>query len=156
LAELSAVDHPAGVALVPEERMVPPPFPPKVLHTVTRPLTPHARDGEGRDRTAAIQAQDGGHIAGFVPARHQGIGAPQGLVLEMPEARAARRVMLYLTGWIFSADTSINVALSQRGDLRAEPPVLEVPDGAGGWRTAIAAMGYPAGKTKTMPVDLSS
>jgi len=66
-------------------------------------------------------------------------------------------VMLYLTGWIFYADTSINVSLSQRGDLRAEPPVLEVPDGSGGWRPAIAAtrMGYPAGKTKTMPVDLS-
>src|SRR5262249_20081177 len=35
------------------------------------------------------------------------------------------------------------------------PPVLEVPDGKGGWKVAIAAMGYPAGKTKTMPVDLS-
>jgi len=33
--------------------------------------------------------------------------------------------------------------------------VLEVPDGHGGWKTAIAAMGYPAGKTKTMPLDLS-
>ena len=34
-------------------------------------------------------------------------------------------------------------------------PVLEVPDGRGGWKIAIPAMGYPAGKTKTMPVDLS-
>ena len=31
-----------------------------------------------------------------------------------------------------------------------------MPDGAGGWRTAIPAMGYPAGKTKTMVVDLSA
>ena len=28
--------------------------------------------------------------------------------------------------------------------------------GEGGWRTAIAPMGYPAGKTKTMPIDLSA
>src|SRR5262249_51511439 len=34
-------------------------------------------------------------------------------------------------------------------------PTLEVPDGKGGWKTALPAMGYPAGKTKTMPVDLS-
>jgi hypothetical protein len=33
--------------------------------------------------------------------------------------------------------------------------LLEVPDGKGGWKAAIPAMGYPAGKTKTMPVDLS-
>src|SRR5262249_56596414 len=31
----------------------------------------------------------------------------------------------------------------------------EVPDGRGGWRVAIPSMGYPAGKTKTMPIDLS-
>ncbi|HEX4439954.1 MAG TPA: FG-GAP-like repeat-containing protein, partial [Thermoanaerobaculia bacterium] len=157
LAQLSAVDHPAGVWLVPDERMIPPPFPPKRLHTVSRPLTPRASDGEGRDRTAEIAAEDGVYLAGFAPTRYQGIVAPHELVLELPEARDARHVMLYLTGWIFYADTSINVSLSQRGDLRAEPPVLEVPDGSGGWRTGIPAprMGYPAGKTKTMPVDLS-
>src|SRR5262249_49676791 len=58
-------------------------------------------------------------------------------------------------GWIFYADTSINVSLSQRRDLAAEPPALDVPDGRGGWRTAIPALGYPAGKTKTMPIDLT-
>ena len=157
LAELQAVDHPAGVELVPEERMVPPPFPSKRLHTVARPLTPRAVDGDGRDRTSEIAAEDGVYLAGLAPTRYQGIVAPHELVLTLPEARAARRVMLYLTGWIFYADTSINVSLSQRSDLRAEPPVLEVPDGAGGWRVAIPAsrLGYPAGKTKTMPVDLS-
>jgi hypothetical protein len=157
LAELHAVDHPAGVELVPDERMVPPPFPPKRLHTVARPLTPRAVDGDGRDRTSEIAAEDGLYLAGFAPTRYQGIVAPHELVLALPEARRAERVMLYLTGWIFYADTSINVSLSQRSDLRAEPPVLEVPDGAGGWRTAIpsARMGYPAGKTKTMPIDLS-
>jgi len=157
LAQLSAVDHPAGVELVPDERMIPPPFPEKRLFTAARPLVPAATDGEGRDRTAEIAALDGVYLAGFTPTRYQGIVAPHELVLALPEARSAKRVMLYLTGWIFYADTSINVSLSQRGDLRAEPPVLEVPDGSGGWRPAIAAtrMGYPAGKTKTMPVDLS-
>jgi len=63
--------------------------------------------------------------------------------------------MLFLTGWIFYADTSINVSLAQRTDLAAQAPMLEIPDGKNGWKTAIPSMGYPAGKTKTMPVDLS-
>ncbi len=46
--------------------------------------------------------------------------------------------MLYLTGWIFYADTSINVSLSQRRDLAGRAvQLLDVPDGKGGWRTAI-------------------
>ncbi len=155
LAELSAVDHPAGVALVPDEKMVPPPFPPKKIFTVSRPFRPRAVDGEGRDRTSEIAAEDGVFLAGFAPTRYQGLVEPHELVLELPEARRGGRVMLYLTGWIFYADTSINVSLAQRGDIAASAPVLEVPNGRGGWKTAIGAMGYPAGKTKTMPVDLS-
>jgi hypothetical protein len=64
--------------------------------------------------------------------------------------------MLYLTGWIFYADTSINVSLSQ-GEKPERPagPVLEVPDGKGNWKVVLPAMGYPAGKTKTMALDLS-
>ena len=154
-AKLSALDHPAGVAIVANERMVPPPFPPKRVFTISRPLVPKATDGSGRDRTSEIAAEDGRYLAGFAPTRYQGIVEPHELVLELPEARNAKRVMLYLTGWIFYADTSINVSLSQRSDLSAFGPVLEVPDGKGGWRTGIPAMGYPAGKTKTVPVELS-
>ena len=155
LAQLSAVDHPAGVVLVPDEKMVPPPFPPKALFTVSRPFTPRAVDGDGRDRTSEIAAEDGVFLGGFTPTRYQGIVAPHALILELPEARFGKSVMLYLTGWILYSDTSIAVSLSQRRDLAPLGPVLEVPDGSGGWKVAIAAMGYPAGKTKTMPVDLS-
>jgi tetratricopeptide (TPR) repeat protein len=156
LAQLRAVDHPTGVEIVSNERMVPPPFPEKRLFTVSRPEVPRATDGNGQDRTPEISREDGVYLGGFEPTRYQGIVAPHHLVLELPRARTARRVMLYLTGWIFYADTSINVSLSQGEKAeRPSPPSLEVPDGRGGWKTAIAAMGYPAGKTKTMPLDLS-
>ncbi len=155
MAELSAVDHPAGVELVSNEKMAPPPFPAKSLFTIAHPRTPKATDETGRDRTSEIARADGVYLGGFAPTRYQGIVAPHALVLELPEARQARKVLLYLTGWIFYTDTSINVSLSQGGGTKPFGPVLEVPDGKGGWRTAIAAMGYPAGKTKTIPVDLS-
>lgn len=155
LAELRAVDHPAGVEIVANEKMVPPPFPEKALFTAARPLRPRATDERGRDRTEEIARADGVYLGGFTPTRYQGIVAPHELVLELPEARAARKVMLYLTGWIFYSDTSIAVSLSQGKALTVLPPVLEVPDSRGAWTVAIPAMGYPAGKTKTMPVDLS-
>ncbi len=155
LAELEAVDHPAGVELVANERMVPPPFPRKALYTVSSPFTPKATDGEGRDRTEEIARADGVYLAGFAPTRYQGIVAPHDLVLDLPGARRGKKVLLYLTGWIFYADTSINVSLSQGKALTPLPPLLEVPDDGGRWTVAIPAMGYPAGKSKTMPVDLS-
>jgi hypothetical protein len=155
LAELAAVDHPAGVTIVSNQKMAPPPFPEKALLTAARPLTPRATDERGRDRTAEIARADGVYLAGFPPTRYQGIVEPHALVLDLPQARAARKVMLYLTGWIFYSDTSIAVSLSQGKALTALPPVLEVPDGNGGWKVAIPAMGYPVGKTKTIPVDLS-
>jgi tetratricopeptide (TPR) repeat protein len=160
LAELSALDHPRGVRIVPNEPMVPPPFRQERLFTISRPLVPRALDGSGRDRTKEIAREDSVYLGGFEPTRYQGIVAPHDLVLELPRARTAKRVMLYLTGWIFYSDTSIQVSLSQRGGktsaLRPFGPVLEVPDGHGGWKVALPAMGFPAGKTKTMPVDLSA
>jgi Tfp pilus assembly protein PilF len=155
--ELRAVDRPAGVGLVANEKMVPPPFPEKKLFTVARPRVPKASDENGRDRTAEIAVEDGVYLGGFAPTAYQGIVGAHELVLELAEARgrANARVMLYLTGWIQYADTSINVSLSQRKDLAPFGPILEVPDGRGGWKEAIAPMGYPAGKTKTMPVDLT-
>ncbi|HEX9304633.1 MAG TPA: FG-GAP-like repeat-containing protein [Thermoanaerobaculia bacterium] len=160
LAELVAVDHPRGVELVSNDPMVPPPFPPKRLFTVSQPLVPRAVDGAGSDRTKEIAREDGVYLGGLEPTRYQGIVASHDLVLELRGARAAKRVMLYLTGWIFYSDTSIQVSLSQRGPgrnaMRPASPVLEVPDGRGGWKVALPAMGFPAGKTKTMPVDLSA
>jgi len=155
LAELRAVDHEAGVEIVADEKMVPPPFPKKRIFTVRHPFVPRALDGEGRDRTAEIREADGVYLRDFEPTRYQGIVSPHELVLELPEARRAGSILLYLTGWIFYSDTSINVSMSQGSGEKPFGPVLEVPDGRGGWKTAIPVMGYPAGKTKTMPVDLS-
>ncbi|HTD53072.1 MAG TPA: VCBS repeat-containing protein, partial [Thermoanaerobaculia bacterium] len=137
LAQLEAVDHPKGTEIVPNEKMVPPPFPKKSLFTISHPFTPRATDERGRDRTQEIAREDGTFLADLAPTRYQGIVEPHDLILEMPGARAGKRVVLYLTGWIFYADTSINVSLSQ-GERPEKPfgPTLEVPDGRGGWRVA--------------------
>ncbi len=157
-ATLMAVDHPEGTGIVPNERMVPFALP-KMLHTVA-----NRRDlrgawtesgGSREDVTKNLGRKDGVYVDPGPETYYQGIREEHALVLDLGPIPEKARVVLFMTGWIFYTDTSINVSISQRSDLRPFPPVLEVPDGAGGWKTALGSFGFPAGKTKTIPVDLT-
>ena len=69
--------------------------------------------------------------------------------------RAGRDTFLFLRGWIYPTDASINVALSQQSAIKLASPSLEVRDANGKWRTAIANIGFPSGKDKTIVIDLA-
>ena len=155
---LMAVDHPAGTAVVPNERMIPGATD-KKLFTVARPRPVRAAwsDASGRmeDVTDRLARADKVYVDPGAETTYQGVRREHALVLDLGPVAKDSRVVLFLNGWIFYTDTSINVSLSQRKDLAHFPPVLEVPDGSGGWKVAIESFGFPAGKTKTMPVDLT-
>jgi hypothetical protein len=61
---------------------------------------------------------------------------------------------LLASGWVRPTDSSINVAISQGRHARPQSLRLEVPDGQGGWVVAKSDLGFPAGKTKTIVLDL--
>ena len=63
-------------------------------------------------------------------------------------------VWLLAHGWIHPTDSSINVAIEQGKHDRPQALVLEVPDGKGGWKVGRPALGFPAGKNKTILVRL--
>ena len=155
---LMAVDHPAGTSVVPNERMVPGATD-KKLFTVAKPRPVRAAwsDASGRleDVTERLARADRVYVDPGAETAYQGVRREHALVLDLGPVAKDSRVVLFLNGWIFYTDTSINVSLSQRKDLSHFPPVLEVPDGQGGWKVAIESFGFPAGKTKTMPVDLT-
>jgi hypothetical protein len=65
-------------------------------------------------------------------------------------------MFLFLNGWIFPTDASINVAISQSGDLKVVRPYLQVINAKGEWETVIENLGFPMGKDKTVIADLSS
>ena len=157
-ATLMAVDHPEGTGVVPNERTIPG-VTEKKLFTVARPRPVRAAfsDASGRseDVTARLARRDQVYVGPGPETFYQGVRKEHSLVLDLGDVAAGDRVVLFLSGWIFYTDTSINVSLSQRKDLAHFPPVLEVPDGAGGWKVAMESFGFPAGKTKTMPVDLT-
>ena len=154
MARLIAVDHPRGTDVVPNERTVPGILE-KKLFTVARPRALRAASADGKDATALLAKADRRYVEPGKETAYQGVRTEHELVLDVGPIAPSDRVVLYLTGWIFYTDVSINVSLSQRGDFRPSPPLLEVPDGSGAWKIAIPSLGFPAGKTKTMPVDLT-
>jgi hypothetical protein len=154
MARLLAVDHPKQFDFVPNERMIPGVLE-KKLFTVARPRRVRAASADGKDVTDLLAAADGRYVVPGKETAYQGVRTPHELVLDIGPIASTSRVVLFLNGWIMYTDTSVNVSLSQRRDVHPYPPVLDVPDGNGGWRVAMSSFGFPAGKTKTMPVDLT-
>ena len=157
-ATLMAVDHPEGTRVVPNERTIPGVTEKKVFTVAhPRPVRAAFSDASGRaeDVTDRLARRDQVYVGPGPETFYQGVRKEHSLVLDLGDVKAGDRVVLFLSGWIFYTDTSINVSLSQRKDLAHFPPVLEVPDGAGGWKVATESFGFPSGKSKTMPVDLT-
>jgi hypothetical protein len=86
-----------------------------------------------------------------------GLCKPWFVELEFDPARvpAQGELRLALTGWFFWSDASANMAASRSSGVEFVPPLFQVPDGNGGWRDATPPFGFPAGKTKTMVVDVA-
>lgn len=155
--QLLAVDHPADVSVFSNEKVGPAEIAEFKIHTVRRPLTPRAaRDPNGRDVLADIAACDGVYLKPFDRKYGAGYAEPHYLELDLGELAEAKRVTLFLTGWIFPASTSMNVGVSQNAALTPrQAPSLWVPDAGGQWREVRPFIGFPGGKTKTIAVDLS-
>ncbi|MCK6446138.1 MAG: FG-GAP-like repeat-containing protein [Planctomycetes bacterium] len=158
-ARLDVVDHPADVAIYPNERFCFPPFPEAHVHTVKAPLAPlRALGSDGRDWAQELGARDDVHAMPFTPLAPQflGLATPHWLELEFDAAktRDARKLRLVCTGWFYWTDASVNVASARTPDVRFVPPILQVQGPDGTWRDAAPPLGFPAGKSKTMVIEL--
>ncbi len=154
---LMVVDHPADTEVFVDERFAVPP-PALEVHATARPAAfAAATDDEGQDVSSTVAAQDGKYLDNFGRGRYQGITREHFVEVELP-ADAPREGPLWLVGagWIHPTDSSINVAVSQGAQPKPQGLSLEVADGSGGWATALPALGFPAGKNKTVLVDLSN
>jgi len=156
---LDVVDHPAEVEVFPEERFSFPPFPEPHTHTMRAPLTPTKATGsDRRDWTEELGKDDGRFARPFVTHGDQfrGLAEPYFLELEFDPARvkSAEKLRLAMNGWLVWTDASVNVASARHPEKAFVPPILQVPDGEGGWRDAGPPLGFPAGKLKTMVIDV--
>lgn len=155
--ELLAIDHPAEVEIFSNEKVGPAEIAAFKVHTVRTPRLPvAARDQRGRDVLDMVRRADGNYLKAFDKKLRQGLVEEHFLELDLGPLKDPRQITLFLTGWIYPTDTSINVALGQSRRLKApRPPSIQVPDAEGRWREVVPYMGFPGGKTKTIAVDLS-
>ncbi len=155
-ARLLAVDHPESVQVYVNERFVPAGSASLRFYQVARPRLPvAATDERGNDLLPALRAQDHVYAATLRPARYQGLTELHDLVLDFGNLAAMDSVFLFLTGWIYPTDASINFALAQSHALQVVPLHIQVKDSEGRWRTVIPDLGFPAGKNKTVIADLT-
>jgi hypothetical protein len=151
---LLALDHPADVQVLTNEKFKSPPFPGFRLFGVQQRVYPAAaRDQRGGDVRAALAQRDRVYPDSF--RRDQtGIAEMHHLDLDFGNAARGNQAALILTGWVDWADGSTFLSATQaHRDLTF--PYLQVKDAAGNWRTVVEDMGIPAGKPKTIAVDLT-
>ena len=154
--KLVAVDHPDSVDMFVDERFVPPgPVRLKLFQVAQRHLPLSAVDERGTDVLPALRESDDVYVSNLTPTRYQGVVEPHDLVLDLGAEAGQPATALFLRGWIYPTDASINVALSQQSTIKLASPSLEVRDAGGRWRTAIANIGFPSGKDKTIVIDLA-
>ena len=153
---LLAVDHAAGTEIFTNEKFKSPPFPEFRLFGVNRRVFPvAARDDKGRDMLPALLRQDRVYAGGF---RHDSAGVAElhALTLDFgPHAAPGNKAVLLLEGWVDWADGSTFYGTSQAAGSALVFPYLQVKDAAGNWKTVVEDMGIPAGKPKTIAVDLT-
>lgn len=154
---LFAVDHPADVQIYTNEKVGPAEIAGHRIHTVRqRRLPVAARDQRGRDVLPIVAVEDGNYLRAWDQRLRQGLTEPHFLELDLGPLDHPGRIVLFLTGWVYPSDTSINVALSQNPGLKSpRPPYLMTPGADGTWREALPYLGFPGGKTKTMAVDVT-
>ena len=154
--QLVAVDHPDSVEIFVDEQFVPPPYPPLEIHPVSRKIFPvRALNGSGYEVTDLLMRKDDRYVGGFIKDRYQGMIEQSTLILDPGVIDVSGTVRLYLTGWIFPTDASINLALSQGDHEKVKAPVLQVINNKGAWETVVENTGFPQGKDKTIIIDLT-
>jgi hypothetical protein len=154
---LLAVDHPDDTEVFVDERFSNRP-PALAVQPVTRPrAVARAWDDAGREVTELLAHQDGRYLATFELGPYQGIARDHFVEFELgAEVARDRPLRLVANGWIYPTDSSINVAIGQGQHDRPRGLALEALDASGHWRVVAPDLGFPAGKNKTIVIDLDN
>ena len=152
--QLLAIDHPVSEEIFTNEKFKGPPYPEFRLFGVKRRIYPKsATDDEGRDVLPALLARDQRYPDRF-PRSELGVAAPHTLELDFGNAAPDGRAVLLLNGWVDWPDGSTFRAAAQEVKGGLVMPYLQMQDAAGRWVTVNPDMGMPAGKPKTIAVDV--
>ena len=155
--QLLAVAHPIGTEVYPNEGMTAAPKPFKLFVTQNARPPLSANDDHGHDVLDLISRIDRRWPDDFKVDRIRGYAEDHALTLNLEEpskVKSPKSKVLLLTGWTDYAWSSDNVAATQARKVM-KPPVLQVKDRSGNWRTVIEDIGIPVGRPQTVTVDLT-
>lgn len=152
---LMVVDHPKETEVFVDERFS---FPPtKLAVEAMSRLQPVAGawDDRGRDVADTVSERDERYLDFAGRGAYQGVTRDHYVEIELPDNAPLNELLwLVASGWIHPTDSSINVAIGQGTHAPPQSLSLEVADGRGGWRVANPRLGFPAGKAKTILINL--
>jgi hypothetical protein len=152
---LLVVDRPEDVAVFVDERFARE-APALRVHAM-RGLRPVAGawDHHGRDVRDLVAQQDGRYLSAFARGPYQGVAEEHFVELALgAPARAGATIVAH--GWVYPTDSSINVAIGQGRRVRPRGLSLEARDPAGRWVVVTPDLGFPAGKSKTVLIELDA
>ncbi len=153
--QLVAVDHPRTIDLFTNDKFKSPPFPEFRLLGAGHPVHPgRAHDGQGRDVRSTLLAKDQTYADAF-SRDFAGVAELHTLDLDFGDAAKSNQAVLILSGWVDWADGSTFLGVSQEDPRGLIFPSVQVKNAAGKWVTVVEDMGIPAGKPKTIAVDLT-
>ncbi|MCP5110310.1 MAG: hypothetical protein GY953_05700, partial [bacterium] len=101
-----------------------------------------------------LLARDDRYPDGF-PRSRLGVADLHSLDLDFGDAAGANNAVMVLSGWVDWADGSTFLGRAQEADGGLVMPYLQVRNARGEWQTVIEDMGIPAGKPKSIVVDLA-
>lgn len=154
--KLVAVDHPENTEIFTDERFAIPLPPLKVFTTETTNQFASAKNDKGEDVAEIVKNLDENYLDGFELGRFQGVAKEHFVELELPEnAPRDKKIWVVADGWVHPTDASINVQRGQIPDVKMPKSLsLEVEQENGEWKTVKENLGFPAGKMKTVLIDL--
>ncbi len=156
--KLAVVERDPAVEVHPTCKLLPgPPFPRGKLLTLhhEQPLQ-HAGMSDGREVAAALRSVDGLRVS---PPRLRipqlrGLSEPHSLILDFGPLDARKPLVLVMNGWLRFGGGMANIAASHDPSLPFPFPSLEAEVSPGVWKGMDVTVGAPAGKTKTILLDL--
>ena len=152
---LLVVDHPPDTEVWVDERFARDPVPLDTVVTGPSRTVTRVWDDAGADVSELVAKRDNRYVASFDEGTHQGVAEPHYLELELDEAvEDWDAVTLLAYGWVYPTDSSINVALGQGKHPIPRGVAMEGRDAKGSWVVLHPDLGFPAGKLKTMVVDV--
>ena len=155
---LLVIDHPADEDVFVDERFAreAPALAVRAMKRA-RPIN-RAWDDAGTDVTELVAKQDGRYLATFARGPYQGVARDHFVEFEVDDVarpiEGREEQWLIANGFIYPTDSSINVAIGQAG-IEPRGLSLEAQDPSGRWVVVAPDLGFPAGKNKTILVDLA-